>query len=67
MYVCICNALREREVGAAIRDGARTAGQVYLRLGCTPRCGKCVTVVREMVGKAPHPAAPASPALMAAE
>lgn len=52
MYVCICNALREREVGAAIRDGARTAGQVYRHLGCTPRCGKCVPTMRDMLGAA---------------
>ncbi len=64
MYVCICNALREREVGAAIRDGARTAGQVYRSLGCTPRCGKCVTTVRDLLGTGrPSDAAP----LVAAE
>jgi bacterioferritin-associated ferredoxin len=49
MYICICNALNERQVHGALQNGARTAGQVYAGLGCAPRCGKCVPTVREMV------------------
>jgi bacterioferritin-associated ferredoxin len=49
MYVCLCHALTDRQVRAAIdQGGARTPAQVYRQLGCTPRCGKCLPCVADM-------------------
>ena len=49
MYICLCNAVTDR----AIRHAANTPGcsvsDVYRALGCTPQCGKCVPVVRDML------------------
>ncbi|MDA8232101.1 MAG: (2Fe-2S)-binding protein [Magnetospirillum sp.] len=54
MYLCLCHALTDRQVRAAIEEGgAGGTAEVYRRLGCTPRCGKCVPFVRAMV-KAAH-------------
>lgn len=47
MYLCLCNALRENEVSAAIQDGASSIKEVYGKLGCKPICGKCVPYVKE--------------------
>ena len=52
MYICICNALNDTQIRCAVDSGAKTAGQVYAGLGCAPRCGKCVTAVRQMVNEA---------------
>ena len=49
MYICICNALNEKAVEGAVADGARTAGEVYLRLGCRPQCARCVPEVAQRV------------------
>jgi len=49
MYVCNCNGLREREVSAAITEGAQTPCQVYERLGCAPRCGRCRIDMQRMI------------------
>jgi len=42
MYVCLCNALREREIDHAIARGNRTTDEVYAALGVEPQCGSCI-------------------------
>jgi bacterioferritin-associated ferredoxin len=49
MIVCVCNALREREVREAVRSGCKDPLSAYASLGCRPRCGQCVPYVREMI------------------
>ena len=49
MVVCICNAIREREVREAARDGATSACQAYRALGHQPKCGQCVPFAREII------------------
>lgn len=49
MYVCLCHALTDRQVRAAIdQGGAGTPAQVFRRLGCAPCCGKCIPCVADM-------------------
>lgn len=49
MYVCICNALRDRELAAAAGDEARTVADVFRRCGRRPQCGKCLPDVARMI------------------
>lgn len=49
MYVCICHALREKDVRHAVDEGHTTLAGVYKKLGCRPRCGKCVGYMAEVV------------------
>ncbi|MBL4620369.1 MAG: (2Fe-2S)-binding protein [Marinicaulis sp.] len=49
MYICICNALREKEIEAAAGDDARTVTEVFRRCGARPRCGKCLTDVAQKI------------------
>jgi len=49
MYVCICNALTERQVDAAIDRGADKADDVYAAHGCAAQCGKCIRDVEERI------------------
>jgi bacterioferritin-associated ferredoxin len=48
MYICLCNALTDRDVRAQAEDG-RSVAMVYRACGCQPQCGKCVPLVREML------------------
>ena len=41
MYICICNAISDREVKEAVEAGAVTWTDVHKRNGCEPNCGKC--------------------------
>lgn len=49
MMVCVCNAIREREVREAARSGAMTACQAYRALGRQPKCGQCVPYARTII------------------
>ena len=53
MIVCVCNALKERDV----REAARVAGKscpkaAYAQLGCKVKCGQCLPFAREVVENA---------------
>ena len=52
MYVCICNALRDREIASAARDDARSVAEVFRRCGRRPQCGKCLPDVAQMIEEA---------------
>ncbi len=49
MVVCICNAIRERDVRQAARGGAISACQAYRALGHQPKCGQCVPFARSII------------------
>jgi bacterioferritin-associated ferredoxin len=43
MYVCLCNALTDRQVKqAAATAGTTRPGAVYAACGCRAQCGQCV-------------------------
>lgn len=42
MIVCICNALRERDVRSKARETCGGPGRVYASLGCKPQCCQCL-------------------------
>jgi bacterioferritin-associated ferredoxin len=48
MYVCICNALKDKELASA-SEGARTVAEVFRRCGRRPQCGKCLPDVAQMI------------------
>jgi len=50
MYLCICNAITDHQ---ARLHGSASGGSVaafYRALGVKPKCGKCVPLVREILG-----------------
>jgi bacterioferritin-associated ferredoxin len=42
MYVCICNAIRERDFREAARRVPGDAEAIYAALGRTPECRQCL-------------------------
>ena len=51
MIVCICNALREKEIAREAVRGATDASQVFASLGCEQRCGTCVPEIQTLLGQ----------------
>jgi len=49
MVVCICNAIRERDVRTAARDGSANPQEAYRKLGCQIRCGQCLPFARQII------------------
>ncbi len=49
MYVCICNAISDRQARSHTDSAGCSVTAFYRALGVRPKCGKCVPVVREMI------------------
>lgn len=49
MYVCICNAIRERDLRTAARTCPGDADAVYESLDRRPICGQCLDEAAEIL------------------
>ncbi|WP_111640383.1 bacterioferritin-associated ferredoxin [Marinimicrobium alkaliphilum] len=49
MYVCLCKGITDRQVEAAIDEGATTLGKLRKALGVASQCGKCGVTTREIL------------------
>ena len=49
MYVCLCNAITDRDVRGHNAGEGCSVAMVYRALGCAPQCGKCVPFVRQLL------------------
>jgi bacterioferritin-associated ferredoxin len=49
MVVCVCNAIREREIRSAVRAGATCPRSAYQALGRQPKCGQCLSFARSVI------------------
>ena len=61
MYVCLCNALTNTQVGRAVQDGARRPREVYAACGCRARCGGCTKTILGVIRDRPPAASRAHP------
>ena len=49
MYLCICNAITDGEIGRAVAQGCASVSEVFRHLGERPNCGRCVPEICRMV------------------
>jgi len=49
MYVCVCNAITDRDFRAHATNDNCTVLRVYQSLGTKPRCGKCVPYAQQLL------------------
>jgi len=49
VYICLCNALTDRDLQPHVAGGSNSLSMVYRACGCQPQCGKCVPFVRQML------------------
>ncbi|GAA0779309.1 (2Fe-2S)-binding protein [Castellaniella ginsengisoli] len=47
MYICVCNAISERQVQDAIAQGAADLGDLQAQLGVATCCGHCADTATE--------------------
>ena len=47
MYLCICKSVTDRQISEAVELGARTMGDLSIRLGVGMDCSKCLDSARE--------------------
>jgi bacterioferritin-associated ferredoxin len=49
MYICICNAVTEREIRETARLGARSLRDLREELGVAGKCGRCKAAAAEIL------------------
>ncbi|CAM5202876.1 Bacterioferritin-associated ferredoxin OS=Castellaniella defragrans OX=75697 GN=HNR28_002173 PE=4 SV=1 [Castellaniella defragrans] len=47
MYICVCNAVNERQIQEALAHGARDLRDLRAELGVGACCGRCAKAARE--------------------
>ncbi len=58
MYICLCNAVTEREVRECARRGCASLEELSVELGVGTCCGRCRPVAKEILDEtAPSPLA----------
>jgi bacterioferritin-associated ferredoxin len=54
MYICICNAISERQVRECAKRGARSVEEVAVELGVGAGCGRCLECTAEVIKEVHH-------------
>ena len=67
MYVCLCNALTDRQVRQAVADGACRPREVYGACGCRAQCSSCARAILATIRDAAAALAPHGGGQTAAE
>ncbi len=49
MYICICNAITDRQIAQAAELGARCAEDLAQGLGMGLGCGRCVSCAKSLL------------------
>jgi bacterioferritin-associated ferredoxin len=49
MYVCVCNAVTDRDIGSAVAEGCCTLRELREQLGVAACCGRCAGCAREVL------------------
>jgi len=52
MYICICNAVTERHIQSAVRQGARRMRDLRAQLGVTKECNSCANCANKCLKSA---------------
>lgn len=55
MYVCICQAVTEKQLRTAITHGAHSMRALRNQLGVASCCGKCAAAARQILHETHHP------------
>lgn len=51
MYVCICNAITDKQIRKAAESGVRDLWQLQRELGVASNCGKCKETAIEILSE----------------
>ena len=61
VYICICNAVTDREIRQCADLGVQTLDQLRECLGVASCCGKCAGPARALLGESEQRTAAAAP------
>ena len=55
MYVCVCNAITDKQIRAAAEDGATDLWALQAELGVATNCGSCKEAASEILAEYRQP------------
>ena len=55
MYVCLCNAITDRDARFEAEREGSTVASIYRGLGKRPQCGKCAPLMRQLLRECTEP------------
>ena len=58
MYVCICNAITDKEIRQAAASGVEDLWELQRKLGVAAGCGSCKDMASEILRESRHARAP---------
>ena len=61
MYVCVCNAITDKQIRKAAKSGARDLSDLQRQLGAATGCGSCIETVAEILNESRRPTEFAEP------
>lgn len=52
MYVCVCNAVTDKQIRKAVRNGASSMADLQQELKVSTCCGKCRNCAKQVLNQA---------------
>lgn len=49
MYICICNAVTDKDIRKAAESGVRSMRQLRQATGCAGNCGQCAPMAKQIL------------------
>lgn len=49
MIICVCNAIRDKQLDSAVEGSNASVCEVFRKMGCQPVCGKCIPEMRDAI------------------
>jgi bacterioferritin-associated ferredoxin len=49
MYICVCNAITDKDIRNAVAGGCRSMRELREELGVASQCGSCAVHARELL------------------
>jgi len=49
VYICLCNALTDRDVHRVVGEGADRLSQIYAACNCRAQCGTCAHAILKAI------------------
>lgn len=54
MFVCVCNAVTEKDIGTAVAEGCQSLRELSRQLGVGTCCGRCCDCARGVLQDTLH-------------
>jgi len=51
MYICLCNAITDRDIVKAAEEGARSSEDLAYNLGVGLGCGRCTSCAKSLLAE----------------